>query len=930
MSDPTHQVVELLVHGVGGTLPEDMLHDPDLKRVSGDDVVSFWRPRRPPPSQDTRHLREALSWGKLTAAGASRALWLFLLPFALANFAGWTHLPKRSSQDWSERTVARATKRMVRVFSLTITAGFVLMVANVAYDLLAYQCGSRPPAGAGLDPCWESRWWLGMFKFDFFSASISRRLALATLVPVGVLAILRFSSKASYSDFEEFDLKQDHAEDEQRREELGKDPANVPLTHPDFWRGRQAVSQVRDVHAAGGRAVIALALSASLWSVAGDASVLGRLDRGIALILFGLALALLLMCLGICFNRNLTARPSAEVYTETWLSASARAMKRVTYVALLVTVLYALLPRKGPAGRALYLTGLDLTIIGFMIFQAGLLLVVFVLSLHQRREWRRSPKLPQDEVYQPAFYGLATFAVCAMSLFVLTSMWGGVVIRMADSLGCPQVSLDVGTGWDRCPRPVAPPAGAASTAGTLDQVVYFSEVHEKTAMVALVVFLSFLLLGVRVLILLRQLTRSKLERVMKDFGIQPRDVGLTPRDLGLRRKDLDSELSLAYAEERSGRKRAPNRLLLKRLKSVAGAYSHAELVRRSDGLLMGSVILGSVVALFQHLAPELERTFGWENRLFDWVTLEGLSASQRVIVAGLAVALVLGLITSVVWSDRSALWKRCLAVLPVALLSLGFRELSFLLTLSTWAVLGTSVLLSAGFYAAWRKPNARKSIGIIWDVVTFWPRHNHPYAPPCYGERLIPQLRSRLEALVGERGNRGRVLLSAHSQGTVVATATLMTLPEDYSRSVTLFTYGSPLEIIYRRHFPAYFGGGILTDLSTKMFTDSGMPGWQHYHCPTDPIGVTMTELGEQSVWAIPSPQIGHPNTQLLDPRVWQAPPGEPPFAKRGHSAYLEHPSFQEYVDYAVGRLLATPIEQRPVTEAPEVSAEKEVLERLS
>ena len=56
-----------------------------------------------------RH-RESYSWGGLTSGKASRALWLLLLPFALANLAGWMHWRKRGDR---ESTYFRALIRLL-------------------------------------------------------------------------------------------------------------------------------------------------------------------------------------------------------------------------------------------------------------------------------------------------------------------------------------------------------------------------------------------------------------------------------------------------------------------------------------------------------------------------------------------------------------------------------------------------------------------------------------------------------------------------------------------------------------------------------------------------------------------------------------------------------------------------------------------------
>ena len=100
-------VVELRVHGVSGTPPEELLDRQLVRQVAGDKTAGFYRPRlreewrdRPTndPGTDSEPystarepipppLLEGYSWGGLTSGSPSRALWLVLLPFTLINVA---------------------------------------------------------------------------------------------------------------------------------------------------------------------------------------------------------------------------------------------------------------------------------------------------------------------------------------------------------------------------------------------------------------------------------------------------------------------------------------------------------------------------------------------------------------------------------------------------------------------------------------------------------------------------------------------------------------------------------------------------------------------------------------------------------------------------------------------------------------------------
>ena len=62
-----------------------------------------------------------------------------------------------------------------------------------------------------------------------------------------------------------------------------------------------------------------------------------------------------------------------------------------------------------------------------------------------------------------------------------------------------------------------------------------------------------------------------------------------------------------------------------------------------------------------------------------------------------------------------------------------------------WTVFGSRIiaLFAIGLMVLARRSysnaKTRRSVGIVWDVATFWPRRVHPLAPPCYAERAVYQ-----------------------------------------------------------------------------------------------------------------------------------------------------------------------------------------------
>ncbi|MFD0077275.1 hypothetical protein ACFVIY_33080 [Streptomyces sp. NPDC127166] len=208
---------------------------------------------------------------------------------------------------------------------------------------------------------------------------------------------------------------------------------------------------------------------------------------------------------------------------------------------------------------------------------------------------------------------------------------------------------------------------------------------------------------------------------------------------------------------------------------------------------------------------------------------------------------------------------------------------------------------------AYRDASARRTIGILWDVGTFWPRAAHPFAPPCYAERAVPDLTWRMSSWTRSTG--GRLVISGHSQGSVLAAAAVWQLQPATRSRVALLTYGSPLERLYGRWFPAYFGPEALRGLNRTMHC------WSNLYRSTDPIGGPVRVPAEDGRPAVDA-------AVLLDPvaygRTREHPLPEPILA---HSDYQADPAFARCRSALLDRLPPALPHQRTDTAADQGSS---------
>jgi hypothetical protein len=206
---------------------------------------------------------------------------------------------------------------------------------------------------------------------------------------------------------------------------------------------------------------------------------------------------------------------------------------------------------------------------------------------------------------------------------------------------------------------------------------------------------------------------------------------------------------------------------------------------------------------------------------------------------------------------------------------------------------------------AFRSRTARRLVGIMWDIGTFWPRANHPLTPPCYGERAVPDVRNRLQALTQVPSQR--VILAAHSQGTVIAAATLLQflndadtserLAADASERLATVTFGSPLRRLYARNFPAYFSAPAFQQVNGVVKDQ-----WINMWCLTDPIGAWIRNNDNRDIVSAQT-DIDYRITDVK--RLTPGDPSSQPPPICGHSGYLLRPEYQDVITLLESKLTA-------------------------
>ncbi|MFE2492650.1 hypothetical protein [Streptomyces scopuliridis] len=785
--------LELLVHGVGGATPQQMLDDPRTVRITGDETAAVFRraddvdAELHPERYEGRPVPEAYNWSNLTSGNGSRALWLLLLPFMVVNLAHWMR-PATKGLGGSQRLYGV----LVRLVALTLTVLLTAAACEVALDLTAWQC-------AGSAQCVADRSWLGFLSPERHGwwSQPGRRLALAAVVPTALVALLWYLSHRTWSAYEAQrpptgepaadkptatheapGTEGAPATDEGRA--ASDDPVTVrpALGRPGFWYGRRLVARLRAAHTAAGFLTIAAALTAAATDHdrGADGGPLGLLGLLLQATLAGCAAVVLWV---VC-SRGRSERKRDGSLDQLLISA----LPATALGALAMAVVYAAWSRPGWVSTGGLPGNLSFLVLALAQIALIVVLVVTAHVLHRRA--------PHPRI---AMRGLGGPAVAMLACALGGVMTGGVAQRVADWLD----------------GDATPGMGEGAIAGP---PVLLSWQASVIPVLLVLLLIPVAVLGVRTVRAARRLAPL----VEREYGKETADPLRTRQVAGARARASLTD----YAPR------------------LVGVVSGASLLLGA-GAVAGSWLSGQVPG------EAAEGTDSFVESVAD--TAQSIGS-----------------------------W----------LVGLGF------LLFVTWG------------RRAYRDASARRTIGILWDVGTFWPRAAHPFAPPCYAERAVPDLTWRIVSWTGRTG--GRLVLSGHSQGSVLAAAAVWQLRTATRHRVALLTYGSPLERLYGRWFPAYFGAEQLGQLSKEVHC------WRNLWRSTDPIGGPVRVPGDGD-----RPEVDR--GPLKDPLAYSRTVLHPlPEPILGHSDYQADPVFAEERAALLDRL--------PPAAVPAQRTEKEAQEQ--
>ncbi|MCO4256738.1 hypothetical protein [Pseudarthrobacter cellobiosi] len=321
-------------------------------------------------------------------------------------------------------------------------------------------------------------------------------------------------------------------------------------------------------------------------------------------------------------------------------------------------------------------------------------------------------------------------------------------------------------------------------------------------------------------------------------------------------------------------------------------------------------------------APPLPQQEAAGRKLVAARRTASLAHRAEAVVSLLAILIFLGLLSALILGTFKDWWNAG----PAAGLYRLIESMGALGLAAAGATIVALAVMSA-------KPNSRP-LALLWDLMCFMPKTAHPFGPPSYGERAVPEFAARIAAwLDGMDGapaaKTGMVAISAHSLGAVIAVSALFhlksTRPDLPFNRIGLLTYGTQLRSYFGRFFPELLGPAVLAtapvgrtkltaagspddervvtgeptvqfDVNLSHVLGAGPNRWVNLYRKTDYLGFPVLYQGPggaENVGSIPDRYA-----QEMDPFTYQ-------FLVVSHSDYLQAPQYDEAIAAVVNSLPA-------------------------
>ncbi len=833
-------IVELRVHGVNGGTPEQNLHDPSPVRVSGDNTAGFYRRRDELSSGPDRSV-EAYNWAAINSHKSIRAWWIILFPFAAANFAGWL-LPKGMSDRWR-----RNAQIMLRLIALCVTLIAVLGVALVFVDLIGVQCGTLETCNAAFP--WQ--WVATIASWSFIGGNAARLAVAYSLFPALAVLGLWLLGRRSRA-YEAYG-----AGTTSTATPIGDRIDDVRMDRLEFWQAPNVVYVLGWLHSTAALALLSAVLAFTIREVAPNGQyhdplyLLGM----VSLVVVALSAS---GVIGISWMRQIPTRWLRKQHTQFY-------RPRASWVpAGTALALYAVTAWLGWMSRdrnSLDMAPLESVRNGLIVVTVVAVLLAFLLAV------------------SIGAYRTAAFAfVAGPALFYF----------MAQSGDKPNFTWFTGSQWLLIEILLAGGGvlwylrRARSTELPIDPAKHASNpvwIFGTTALVIVAGAAAFLRLDslwVRagtVLIPLAYLAAQQVIQVRHGHDYPQKETMREGTAAVMAALAVASALMAVSSSAVFVAGRLGDTLALPKLSAgtasdvcTAGFICYpAEVGWYSLAALAGIIVLIISIMLRVVILPAVRWRSQRESLCgeYDAATVpdqaydlngscdgdnhseEGLGFAARAVNARwhanitddadwIISAAVMTTMTLLVAAATARIHK----TLPTTAANSLFDWAAFL---AGFVVVGAALLI----YTARDNQQLRQTMGILWDVMSFFPRRFHPLAPPCYAERAVIDVRNRV-IFATTRGTRlpnipdSRLILAGHSEGSLITTAALLSLlPENIEpleeltphpgypiptgnelERVGFVTYGCMLARLYGRAWPDQLPEAKLVEL--KRYLEGG------------------------------------------------------------------------------------------------------------